>query len=138
MLLGSIPPEANGLPATGVSDPSLVYRQHGDLVAAGVNCQQVASVVGHLDRALRPDARTETDAAGAKRRSRERGQRAIRVANEPGDRVRGGGVVVEVHIVSIMVASMAAVCGRGRWPHQGRCEQRDGDRHARKKAHRFS
>jgi len=75
--------------------PVPVDPQYRDLIAAGVDGEHIPAVVGDLDRALRGDARAEAGAASLKRRAGHRGQRAIRVAHEPGDRVRAGGVAVK-------------------------------------------
>ena len=138
MLLGSTPPEANGLPATGRQRAVPADPQHRDLIAAGVDREQIPSMVGELDRVLRADARAEAGAAGRERRAGQSGQRAVRVADEPGDRVRPGGVAVEVHVLGGLVQSLSAVGGRNCWTRHRDCEQRDRDRHARKETHRCS
>jgi hypothetical protein len=69
-------------------NPACGDAQDRDLVAAGVDRQQVLSVRSYLDRALGGEAR----APGAERGASERGKRAVGVPGEPVDGIGRGGV----------------------------------------------
>jgi hypothetical protein len=72
--------------------------QHRDLVAAGVDGEQVAAVGAQLQRALRCVRMAGARAANRERRPRDRGQAAIGVTVEAGDAVDGCCVVVDVDV----------------------------------------
>jgi hypothetical protein len=85
--------------------------QDRDLVAAGVDRQQVAAIGGGLDRALGGQAGAQPRAAGRERGAGQRGDRAVGVPGEPVDGVGGGGVAVDVG-----VADHRRWCACWRWP----------------------
>ena len=73
-----------------------VDAQHRDLIAAGVDGQQVLAAARDLQGALRTDAGSRSRATRHERRSVQRRQRTVGVPVEGGDRVRSRGVVVDV------------------------------------------
>ena len=75
--------------------------QDRDLVASGVDRQHEASV-GGLDRALSGQTRAESRSPHREWRPRQRRQRSARAAAEAGDRVRPGGVVVQIHVAAAL------------------------------------
>ena len=69
--------------------------QDRHLVAAGVDCEQVAPVARHLERTLRTDGGSCSSAARAEGRAFELRQRAITMPLESRDGVRACCVVVD-------------------------------------------
>ena len=99
--------------------------QHRDLVAAGVDRQQVPAVCSYLDRALGGQARAQARAAGAERRARERGERAVGVPGEPVDGIGRGGVAVDVGVTDHRGRNGRG--GRGRGDSHGGGRRREAE-----------
>jgi len=104
--------------------------EHRDLIAAGIDGQEIAAVVGDLDRALRSEALAEAGTAGRERRAGQRRQRAIRGPREPGDRVGSGGVVVDINVSGAIMGRTIRARGPNGRPREGQREQRERQRHA--------
>ncbi len=98
MLTGSTPFDATGEPSRDLKRPVGLDPEHGDLVAAGVDGEQVAPVGAQLERALRRVGVTCAGATDRERRARDRGQRPVGEPVEGGDRVHGRRVVVDVDV----------------------------------------
>src|SRR5260370_13141163 len=62
--------------------------ENRDLVAAGVNRKQVASIASYLQRALRADNAACPRAAGSERRAGQRRERTVAMADKGPDGVR--------------------------------------------------
>ena len=126
MLTGLTPPEETGLPLGLLERAVRLDPQHRDLVAAGVDGEQVVGAL--LDRALRGERMAWAGTADRERRAGERRQRPVGVPVESADGVHAGRVVVDVDLpergqgLRVVLRGRAANNGE----HGGRREQPEG------------
>jgi hypothetical protein len=114
--------------------------QHRDLVAAGVDGEQVASVAGHLECALRPNTLSGPRAARDEGRAVHGHQTPVGEPVEGADRVRSHGVVVHIdvsHHVGMPRSGRRGGCGQGcrERCRQSQHEQANGGGDARTQMH---
>ena len=114
MLTGVGPSAETTPPGTSWRLPSQPTRKTENLVAAGVDRQQVAAVTAELERALGSQARTCPRPPGGEGRPRHRREGPVEMAVEGPDRVGPGRVVIEVDVADHRGETGWRVAGDGR------------------------